>query len=102
MMLHMCKIDIVILTLETAGTVGVSAVAYPCRLDFLARTKSWMLPGPTVLLLLRRVPRALEGGPSERQHLLGVGCEDSEWGRRTTKGVLPKEIEIRASLQLMF
>ncbi len=44
-------------------------------------------------LLLRRVPRALEGGPSERQHLLGAGREDSEWGeglpkarcRRTSK-----------------
>ncbi len=35
------------------------------------------------LLLLRRAPRALESGPSERQHLLGVGREDSEWGRRT-------------------
>ncbi len=40
--------------------------------------------------LLRWAPRALEGGPSERQHLLGVGREDSEWGRRTTKGVLPE------------
>ncbi len=30
-------------------------------------------------------PRALEGGPSERQHLLGVGREDSEWGSMTTK-----------------
>ncbi len=25
-------------------------------------------------------PMALEGGPSERQHLLGVGREDSNWG----------------------
>ncbi len=33
-----------------------------------------------LLLLLRRAPRALESGPSERQHLLGVGREDSEWG----------------------
>ncbi len=45
--------------------------------------------------LLRRAPRALESGPSERQHLLGVGREDSEWGRRTTKGVLP---EVQAAL----
>ncbi len=30
---------------------------------------------------------------SERQHLLGVGRKDSEWGRRTTKGVLPEEID---------
>ncbi len=41
---------------------------------------------------------SLEGGPSERQHLLGVGREDSEWGRRTTKGVLPQDIEVWASL----
>ncbi len=41
-------------------------------------------------LLLRRAPRALEGGPSERQYLLGVDREDSEWGRRTTRGVLPR------------
>ncbi len=63
-----------------------------------------MLLGPTslLLLLLRRALRALEGGPSERQHLLGVGYVDSEWGRRTTKGVLLKDIEIRASLQPMF
>ncbi len=27
-------------------------------------------------LLLRRTPRALEGGSSERQHLLGVGHEE--------------------------
>ncbi len=48
------------------------------------------------MLLLKRAPRALEGGPSERQHLLGVGREDSEWGRRTTKSVLPEDIEIWA------
>ncbi len=52
-----------------------------------------------LLLLLRRAPRALESGPSERQYLLGVGREDSEWGRRTTKGVLPEAIEVGASLQ---
>ncbi len=49
-----------------------------------------------LLLLLRRAPRALESGPSERQHLLGVGREDSEWERRTTKGVLPEAIEVGA------
>ncbi len=54
-----------------------------------------------LLLLLRRAPWALESGPSERQHLLGVGREDSEWGRRTTKGVLPEGIEVWASLQPM-
>ncbi len=53
-------------------------------------------------MLLRRLPRALEGGPSERQHLLGVGHEDSEWGRRITKGVLPEGIEIWASMQPVF
>ncbi len=44
--------------------------------------------------LLRRASGALEGGPSERQHLLGVDREDSEWGRSTTKGVLLVDIEI--------
>ncbi len=39
--------------------------------------------------------------PNKRQHLLGVGYEDSEWGRRTTKGVLPEEIEVWAFLQPM-
>ncbi len=29
-----------------------------------------------LLLLLNRVLRVLEGGPSERQHILGAGCED--------------------------
>ncbi len=56
----------------------------------------------SLLLLLRRAPRALESGPSERQHLLGVGREYSEWGRRTTKGVMPEDIEIGASLQPEF
>ncbi len=41
-----------------------------------------------LLLLLSRAQRALEYGPSERQHLLGIGLENSEWGRRTTKGVV--------------
>ncbi len=55
------------------------------------------------LLLLRRAPRALEGGPSERQHpLCGWSWLDSEWGRRTTKCVVPEAIEIRASLQPIF
>ncbi len=44
-----------------------------------------VLPNPSrslllFLLLLRRAPRALEGGPSERQPFLGVGREDSERG----------------------
>ncbi len=50
------------------------------------------------MLLLRRVPRALEGGPSELQHLVVVGREDPGWGRKTTKGVLPEDIEIPAYL----
>ncbi len=54
---------------------------------------------PTKFLVLRRTLRTLEGGPSERQHLLGIGLEDSEWGRRTNKGVLPEDIEVWASLQ---
>ncbi len=45
---------------------------------------------------------ALECGPSESHHLLGVGCEESEWGRRTTKGVLSGDIDVGASLQPMF
>ncbi len=56
----------------------------------------------TKVLLLRRAPRALEGGPSERQHLLGVGREDSEWGQRATNGVLPEDMEVLASLQPVF
>ncbi len=55
-----------------------------------------------LLLLLRRAPRALEDGPSERQHLLEIGSDDSDWGRRATKGVLPEDIEVWASLQLVF
>ncbi len=55
-----------------------------------------------MLLLLRRANRALESGPSERQYLLGVGREDSEWGRRTTKGVFPEDIEVGAYLQPVF
>ncbi len=50
--------------------------------------------------LLRRAPRALDGGPSERQYLLGVGREDIEWGRRTTVGVLPEDIEIWAGSRM--
>ncbi len=40
--------------------------------------------------LLRRARRALEGGPSGRHHLLGVGREDSGWGWGTTEGALPR------------
>ncbi len=60
--------------------------------------------GPRLLLflLLRRAPRALEGGPSECHDLLGVGHEASEWERRTTKGVLPEEIEVWSCLQPVF
>ncbi len=29
--------------------------------------------------LLRRAPRVIQGGTTERQHLLGVGREDSHW-----------------------
>ncbi len=52
--------------------------------------------------MLRRTPRALEGGLTERQHLLEVSHEDSEWGRMTTKGALPEDIEVLASLQPVF
>ncbi len=36
--------------------------------------------GMELLLLMRRAPRVLGGGPSAPQHLLGVGLADSEWG----------------------
>ncbi len=36
--------------------------------------------GQYMWVLFGRGTRALEGGPSERQHLVGVGREDSEWG----------------------
>ncbi len=52
-------------------------------------------------MLLRWAFRVLESGPLERQHLLGVGREDSQWGGRTTKFVLLEDIEIWASLQPM-
>ncbi len=45
---------------------------------------------------------ALEGGPSEHQHLLGVGREDSQCGGRITKGVLLEDIDVWPSLQPMF
>ncbi len=32
-----------------------------------------------LMSLLRPVPRALKGGPSDRQHLFGVDREDSKW-----------------------
>ncbi len=54
--------------------------------------------GALSLLLLLLLSRA----PSECQHLLGVGREDYEWGERTTKGVLPEDIEVGASLQSVF
>ncbi len=49
--------------------------------------------------------RVLEGGPSERQHLLGVSREDSEWGRRITKGVVAggyRNLGISAANVLVF
>ncbi len=56
-----------------------------------------------LFLLLRRAPRALEGGPSELQHLPGVDRDDSEWvGGRTTEGTLSEDMEVRASLQPVF
>ncbi len=41
----MSKSNIVILTPEMPATMGVRAVADPCRLDFPSKMKSWMLPG---------------------------------------------------------
>ncbi len=49
------------------------------------------------LLLLGRAPRALEGGSSGHQHLLGAGRADSEWGRKTIKGALPENIDLGIS-----
>ncbi len=54
------------------------------------------------MFLLRRAPRAPEGGPGERQHLLRAGREDFEWGRGATKGELRVDIDIRVSLQPVF
>ncbi len=48
-------------------------------------------PSVNQRLLLRQTPKSLEGDPSERPHLLRVGREESEWGRRTIKGTLPGE-----------
>ncbi len=48
------------------------------------------------------VEAGAEGGLSEPQHHFGVGREDSEWGRGTTKGVLPEVIEVWASLLPVF
>ncbi len=50
-------------------------------LHLAKRFVSTLKPRP----LLKRVPRALEGGLSERQHLLGAGREDSEWGEGLPK-----------------
>ncbi len=55
-----------------------------------------------VVVIIEAASRALESGPSERQHLLEVGREDSERERRATKGVLPEDIEVWASLQPVF
>ncbi len=55
-------------------TLGIECKCYP------PGYKECWLGIELVLLLLRRAPRALEGGPSERQHLLGVGREVSERG----------------------
>ncbi len=55
------------------------------------------VPSLRVLVLLRRTIMALENGHSERQHLLGVGREDSEWGRSTTEGALSEEIKVLCS-----
>ncbi len=49
-----------------------------CATSLLLRAVGRVLLLLLLLVLLRRVPRALAGGPSERQHLLGVGREDSE------------------------
>ncbi len=63
-------------------------------------TNDWAYPAG--LSTPRTIKKGLECGPSERQHHLGVGREDSDWGQRTTEGVFPEYIEIRASLQPMF
>ncbi len=59
---------------------------------------NFIVSDAVIFLLMRRAPRALEGGPSERQHLIGVGCEDFEWGRRTTKGVFRASLKRCVSL----
>ncbi len=52
--------------------------------------------------MLSRATRALEDDTSERQHALGIGREDSDWGLRTIKGELLEGIEVWVSLQPVF
>ncbi len=62
----------------------------------------WSINVAAKALVVVEASVVLEGGPSKRQHLQEVGREDSEWGRRTTEGVLSEDIDVRASLQPMF
>ncbi len=59
----------------------------------------------SLLLVLRQEHRVLEGGPSVRQHLLGVGFEDYEWGpkdyQRCVAGGL-RGLDISAANGLVF
>ncbi len=63
--------------IKVITNVHVSNIA--CAGNIVFRRKNYRVCmkqlGATLLqlLLLRRAPRALEGGPSERQHLLWVG-----------------------------
>ncbi len=87
---------------ESVGCVPERLHLFPREEGCRGRHGEAVIVTLLLLLLLRRAPRALEGDPSERQHLLGVGREDSEWGRMTTKGVLLEDIEVWASVQPVF
>ncbi len=66
------------------------------------RREMWPVVVVFVVVINEAASSALESGLCESQHLHGVGREDSEWERRTTKGVLPEDIEVGASPQPVF
>ncbi len=60
----------------------MSKVFFPCGffLSMVLVLEGILMLGYQWLVLLKRTPRALEGGPNECQHLLGVGREASRLG----------------------
>ncbi len=51
-----------------------------------------------LLLLLRRTPRTLGGGPRESQHIYGVGREDPDRRKRNIEGTFSEATNVQASL----
>ncbi len=80
MRLHAHLIDVVILTPETVGLVWclTSSLSLSVEFSVTGEAKDVARSAPQGLLSLKRV---LEGGSSERQHLVGV-----ERRSRTTEG----------------